>query len=184
MKTITKKEAASRWGVGPSMVSAYVKKGMPVTRSGRINWAAANAWREANISPERSGSYHARHRTQADISNNSEVSAASDDSRAERRFFYGRGIAHIARCLRDPERIETFGQIAAEAVAITEEDGRNLGKVFAHLVGGWVSDLLTENLGTEYAGEFARELEDWVTANIPYRADEPTAEGPVEAQHE
>lgn len=62
MKTISKTEAAKRFGVAPSMVTKYISRGMPVTSTGTINWAAAQRWRKQFISPMRSGSFNARQR--------------------------------------------------------------------------------------------------------------------------
>lgn len=62
MKTISKSEAANRWGIKPSMVTKYIAKGMPVTQTGRLVWPEVERWRKANIDPARSGSYQARQR--------------------------------------------------------------------------------------------------------------------------
>ena len=58
---ISKSEACRRWGISPSMISKYVAKGMPVLPSGKLSWAAVDAWRADWIIPERSGSYWARY---------------------------------------------------------------------------------------------------------------------------
>jgi hypothetical protein len=47
------------------MVTKYLGMGMPETKTGRIDWKKADAWRKANISPELSGNYHTRHRKEA-----------------------------------------------------------------------------------------------------------------------
>jgi len=60
VKTVTKSELARRLRVVPSMVSRYVAKGMPLTRTGRVNLAAALSWHKQHIVPERSGSFAAR----------------------------------------------------------------------------------------------------------------------------
>lgn len=62
MKTFTKQEIGRRYGVGPSAVTKWISRGLPVTGTGRINWAAAQKWHKANVDPTRSGSYAARHR--------------------------------------------------------------------------------------------------------------------------
>jgi hypothetical protein len=62
MEIINKQEAAKRWNISPSMIPKYIAKGMPVAENGRLNWPEVERWRNGNISPERSGSYKARHR--------------------------------------------------------------------------------------------------------------------------
>ncbi len=66
MKTILKSEAARRWKIVPSMVTRYVRMGMPVTSGGKINWKEAQAWRMRSICSSRSGSFKARQR-QAEV---------------------------------------------------------------------------------------------------------------------
>jgi len=65
VKSITKSELARRLGVSPAAITAYVKKGMPVLRSSRLNLKAALAWHAAYVVPERSGSYSARQSAKA-----------------------------------------------------------------------------------------------------------------------
>jgi hypothetical protein len=61
-EVVTKSEAARRWKVSPAAVTKYLRKGMPALEGGRIDWAAAKAWRAQCNVPTRSGSYKARDR--------------------------------------------------------------------------------------------------------------------------
>ncbi len=85
---------------------------------------------------------------------------------------FGYGIAYFARQLRDEGRIDTMAQLAHEAIDIREADGRNLAKIFVHLVNGWVVDFIGEIVGPEYGQKFEADLLAWVGANIAYQKDQ------------
>jgi hypothetical protein len=62
---ISKSEAARRWGLTPSAVTAYVSRGLPVRADGRIDWSVAAEWRRQFVAPERSGNFASRQAKQA-----------------------------------------------------------------------------------------------------------------------
>jgi hypothetical protein len=49
MATITKSEAARRLKVVNSVITSYLKRGMPVNRDGSLNWAKVKNWHSDNI---------------------------------------------------------------------------------------------------------------------------------------
>jgi hypothetical protein len=76
---ISKAEFGRRVGVSASMVGKYVRKGMPVTATGGLNWHEAKRWRDEYVVPELSGSFYARQRKRAEQQTAPQIARSARD---------------------------------------------------------------------------------------------------------
>jgi hypothetical protein len=78
---------------------------------------------------------------------------------------YHRGMADLARILRDACRVESLTDIAVE-IGTTPEHALHLARTFIYVVNGWVRDLLAEVNGKQYGEVFDKGIQSWLASLV------------------
>ena len=101
-ETISKAEAARRWGLSKAAVTKYVHKGMPVRDDGRLDWWGVDSWRKRYVGEEPSSPRFAR--TQAKPNRVTPRAPGPEEQATEDARQIGRWEVH--RALTGPAAME------------------------------------------------------------------------------